>query len=350
MLKVKDVIKSPADIEQAIDALLPEVTQGVNDALGHLYPQYKRTLHNQLTVGIFLVVLFFGMIIVYALPETFPNPELIYAVSGFVFVVGLGVEVWHTKKRYNLILDFVRQFKSLTIPYLGRVFGADARLLYAGPHVQGYTTRNNNRVEEVKRVRELIAQSELITDAAARYHIGDIIEVTFNNRQIILTELREPVSITQKRGELDYSMYKGYFVSVDLEKPLQAKTFITTQVDEFGFGNRSRITEIMNTGPQETTLEWGAFERIFRVTSTDPVEARYILTPDFMEDLVSWWLEHIVLCRVSFINNRMSLLLPDTAVQLVSGYTLEPASIKRYLSRFGKPLMRTLHLIEDMRH
>ena len=159
MSKLKEVIKDVTDLEQAIDTVLQETTQVLNDAIGHLYPEYKRALRSQLVIGMFLLFLFCGVIFVIFSPQLFPNPNAIYAFAGLVFVVCIVGEVLYAKKKYNFVLHFNQQFKEIAMPYIGSLFGLKARLLYAGPRVMGYATRNDKRTAEIKLIRERIAQA-----------------------------------------------------------------------------------------------------------------------------------------------------------------------------------------------
>jgi len=85
------------------------------------------------------------------------------------------------------------------------------------------------------------------------------------------------------------------------------------------------------------------------VVTSDPTEARYILTPDFMSDLYDWWQSKKTNIRIVFKDNRMYVLYPDRDVKF--GYTLVTLTaeeFKKYLLSIARPLLHVLHLVEDV--
>ena len=84
--------------------------------------------------------------------------------------------------------------------------------------------------------------------------------------------------------------------------------------------------------------------------TTDKVEARYILTPNFMSDLYDWWKGQKGNIRISFIKDRMYLLFPDSQVRLNDTVSnIDETEVKQYMLTIARPLLHILHLIEDVR-
>lgn len=58
-----------------------------------------------------------------------------------------------------------------------------------------------------------------------------------------------------------------------------------------------------------TVLEWGQFEDLLHVETTDPVEARYLLPPDTMESIYDTWKQHTqFLARIKFSSKSISFV------------------------------------------
>jgi hypothetical protein len=93
------------------------------------------------------------------------------------------------------------------------------------------------------------------------------------------------------------SVFHGLFFRLDFNKTVRGRTVVQPQNPQnISLGSRRGLTAV--------TLENPEFESRFNVFSTDPVEARYILTPVLMERILQIQ-EHTgrPLC-LSFVNNR----------------------------------------------
>jgi len=124
-----------------------------------------------------------------------------------------------------------------------------------------------------------------------------------------ITEL-DIQNVTGSGGEKRFRrIFHGYFFAVDISKTLVGKTFVTTKGDILGYGNKSSFGR---NDVSRTELEWNDFENKIHVSTTDPIEARYILTTDFMTDLYDWWNERVEKqIRISFIGDKMYFIYPD---------------------------------------
>ncbi|MEO0981384.1 MAG: DUF3137 domain-containing protein [Pseudomonadota bacterium] len=75
------------------------------------------------------------------------------------------------------------------------------------------------------------------------------------------------------------TVFKGQCLRLDFHKDFYGRTLVTRDAGFFNrFGGRK--------GMDRAKLEDPKFEKAFEVYTTDQVEARYILTPDFMQKLV----------------------------------------------------------------
>ncbi len=102
----------------------------------------------------------------------------------------------------------------------------------------------------------------------------------------------------QKR---DYFM--GLFFAFNLSRSFNGETYLRKAVSYADPVGRSGTYGSLKT----ISLEWGEFERLLEVKSTDEVEAREILDPRFMAILYDWWVTHKASVRIGFHHNHLYL-------------------------------------------
>ncbi|MBX9766423.1 MAG: DUF3137 domain-containing protein [Bdellovibrionales bacterium] len=108
-------------------------------------------------------------------------------------------------------------------------------------------------------------------------------------------------------------LFKGLILVLEFNKRFQGKTIVETDALEKSYGvlGRSAQRLIQMGGKMDLVeLENPQFEKRFKVRSTDPIEARYILTPKFMELLLS--LDGLIGmgAQASFFEGKMVLAFP----------------------------------------
>jgi hypothetical protein len=195
----------------------------------------------------------------------------------------------------------------------------------------------------------LIAHSELITEPFDRLSVDTTLTIQHGNSTLLVAEI-EVKNTTDSKARRVKEIFKGYFVSYDLQRTLVAKTFVTTEGDTTGFANQTLLSDVLRSDVTETTLEWNEFEQLLRVTTTNELEARYVLSTDVMLDLYEWWKDKKGSIRLSFIENRLYMLFPDDKIQFYDTVPkIEQKALTDYLYSIAKPLMYVVHLIEDMK-
>lgn len=95
-------------------------------------------------------------------------------------------------------------------------------------------------------------------------------------------------------------IFKGFFFIADFQKDFKGKTTIY----------RNALIKL-HFGEQRVKLENPEFEDSFDVYSTDQVEARYLLTPSFMECLLTLDRKFKETVTVSFRNSNVIIAIPD---------------------------------------
>jgi hypothetical protein len=104
-------------------------------------------------------------------------------------------------------------------------------------------------------------------------------EVDFELFEAHLEEKRTTTDSKGRARTTWVTVFRGQCLKLDFHKRFFGRTLVTRDAgffNRFGGGN----------GMQRAMLEDPVFEKIFEVYTTDQVESRYLLTPDFMQKLV----------------------------------------------------------------
>ena len=203
--------------------------------------------------------------------------------------------------------------------------------------------------EEYQHITALLDQSGLITEPKNTVLVDDIVAATVRGQSLLVSELNVSHVTGSGKNRRVKNIFKGYFVSYEIPATLTGSTFVSTEGDTAGFGNQSFLDTFRDSAVRPTSLEWNEFEDLLHVVTSDPVEARYILTPDFMVDVFDWWQHKKTNIRISFKGNRMSVLYPDANIKMFTTLkSLTEDEFKHYVLSIALPLLHVVHLIEDV--
>jgi hypothetical protein len=209
-----------------------------------------------------------------------------------------------------------------------------------------YTYDTDHREETI----DFLADSELITTKNITVEADDMFTI-YGEREVTLRELLVTQHQKDSKGrETHLQIFKGVFVVSTLSLNHEAKTFISTDTDRVGFAHRTFWKNLFSHGEvQETVLEWNDFENHLHVATTQPVAARELLTPTFMQDLYDWWLEHKLNMRIAVHGDKFYMLLPEASIRLRTSTTsTDSKKIVRYAWTLVRPMWRSLVLLEDI--
>lgn len=216
----------------------------------------------------------------------------------------------------------------------------------------GFKRKLNNFTHESQLKNEIISfldESELITESRNQVGIDDSYILMNNGNKLRVTELDVKNVTGSGKNRRIKQIFTGLFVILDLPKDLDNKTFVSTEEDKRGFANQSFLNQLTGNGAQLVDLEWNDFEELLHVVSTSQTEARYILTPDFMNHLYQWWKEKKLNIRFAFIGRRMFMLFPDQKIRLDSTVKkIEAKNVTEYMESIAIPLLHILHVVEDV--
>ncbi len=180
---------------------------------------------------------------------------------------------------YSLSTDYTQQFKSQIIGPIVRFF--DKSLHY---EPEGYV------------VESRFAASGLFQKTPDRYQGEDKVHGLLGKTKIEFSEILAEYksrSINSDGGSQDswVTIFKGLFFVGDFNKNIKGTTVVLPDVAERLFGGFGKLVQkIQKIGwhPELITLEDPEFEKYFVVYGDDQVEARYILTPNLMERILSF--------------------------------------------------------------
>lgn len=140
----------------------------------------------------------------------------------------------------------------------------------------------------------------------------DLVAGKIGNTQIQFCELHTKDRQTDSRGRTTYvTIFKGIFFVADFNKHFNGQTYVLSDFGERFLGAFGRMMQSINVGrPDVVRLEDPEFEKQFVVYSSDAVEARYILSPAFMQRLLEFKKRTGSNIQCSFVNNNIYLALP----------------------------------------
>lgn len=196
-----------------------------------------------------------------------------------------------------------------------------------------------------------------------RFDGEDLIEGKIDKTDIRLSELhtqyrQETYDSKGRREERWVTIFRGLFISADFHKHFQGVTLVLPDTEQSwlgGFGQwlQSLSAKLGNQPGELVKMEDPDFERLFKVFSTDQIEARYILTPSLIRRIVEFRNKANSPVRLSFIASRVFVAIPTThnhfeppSLFAPANKLLDPAVIAQYFEelRFAAAVVDELNL------
>jgi len=376
-MNIRKEFPDEATLKAYLQANIGSLTQSVKDSVGSLEAQYieKLKLRNQGTKrivgGVFIASVCFVLFDLNMYPADWIALVVILLLAVIAAAAALTWSGWKKIRGTSAVIAaFHSGLNDALYPLVYEIFGLSGERISqtkkdagdddtATKKARESMWKSSFRLAKISArlstspekdsVLALLDHSELITESRNRVTVDDMVSATFNGRTLFLSELDVKHETGSGKNRRVKKIFHGYFVSFDLARELTGKTFVSTEGDKKGFGHQSFFSTKKNEGLEVTELEWNDFEKLLHVVTNNPVEARYILTPDFMLDLHTWWSQKKQNIRISFLGNRMYVLFPDKNIRI--GRTIkkisEPETLE-YLESISVPLLHVLHLVEDI--
>lgn len=196
-----------------------------------------------------------------------------------------------------------------------------------------------------------------------RFYGEDLIEGKIEKTDIRLSELHteyRQVSYDRegRRQERWVTIFRGLFISADFHKEFHGITLVLPDTEQSWLGGlgqwlQSVSAKIGNQPGELVKMEDPEFERLYKVFSTDQIEARYILTPNLIRRIVQFRQKTNAPVRLSFIASRVFVAIPTAhnyfeppSLFAPANKLLDPAVIAQYYEElhFATAVVNELNL------
>lgn len=154
-------------------------------------------------------------------------------------------------------------------------------------------------------------QSGLFLENFDRYRGDDYVEGRRGKTVFCFSELHTEHEVRSGKNTHWETIFKGLFFIGDFNKNFQGRTYVYSENNpQLGFF--SKLLTSFARDLEKVRLESTEFENKFIVYSSDQVEARYILTPSFMERLVK--LQNLMgdSTSYSFVDTNVYVAVPSS--------------------------------------
>lgn len=248
----------------------------------------------------------------------------------FVFllvIIGLIVNSYYSGQ-------FTKIFKSEIINEIIKFFGED--LTYSPSE---HITKNEYRDSKLYGSFDRYSGEDLIS---GKLYLSEQDQEDGNGINIRMSEVHTEDKSTDSKGNTSYStIFKGIFMIVDFNKSFKSSTYV---VEDSGILN----CLVGISGSKRVKLEDVEFEKIFEVYSEDQIEARYILTPSFMEKLKRLKIKTDGRLRIAFSNHKMYLAI-STHDNLLEANLSQSMECSEDLAIYYEQLNFYFSIIEDLK-
>lgn len=188
--------------------------------------------------------------------------------------------------------------------------------------------------------------SGLFQTSPDRYNGDDYLEGVHDKTRFSCSELHTEYKVNTGKNSHWETIFKGLFFIGDFNKNFSGRTYVwTADAPQLNF--MSRLFSSFAREVEKVKLESAEFERRFIVYSTDQVEARYILTPSFMERVVRLYNMQGGGVRMSFVQSKINLALS------IKEDLFEPALFAANdfsrLEKFSATVMLIYEIIDELK-
>lgn len=181
-----------------------------------------------------------------------------------------------------------------------------------------------------------------------RYSGEDYIRGKLDKTDFEFSEIHAERESSDSDGNTTYStIFKGFFMIADFHKHFQGHTIVVP--DRTGEGWFGRVFKgSKRSGKQLAKMENPEFEKAFDVYATDQIEARYILTPKMLENIMTLKEQFNATIHLAFLHSCVYIAISwrktDFLEPNLKNSLLEESTIHKFLD----DVWLCLDIIEDM--
>ncbi|MDR0533044.1 MAG: DUF3137 domain-containing protein [Verrucomicrobiales bacterium] len=198
-----------------------------------------------------------------------------------------------------------------------------------------------------------LAESKLFTGSIDRYSSTDLVSGTYGKTkfrfsQVSAEELHKQTS--SRGGSRTYYtiIFQGLLFIADFNKNFSGHTYVRTDFAEKHLGNLGRFLQEHNLSSDEVVqLENPEFEKAFAVYTNNQVEARYILTPAMMDNLLDLRQRCITETQYSFHDSSITVAIANSTLLFTPNFKC-PATNNEQLEAIYNQLDFFLSIINDL--
>lgn len=191
-----------------------------------------------------------------------------FSFGAFIFLVlvplGIGVTIWSRWPRVTLRRDI----KEKLFPRILRYFGEDFQFV-----PEGGIAMERLEASQILPKYNYASQEDYVCGSHKGVSI-EVAELSLERRE----KKRDSEGKTQTES---YNVFRGLVVLLGAHKHFNGQTIVVRDGGKLGNFFKKQFSALENV-----KLEDPIFENAFEVYGTDQVEARYLLTPSFMERLL----------------------------------------------------------------
>ena len=374
-MELKETIPNKLALNELFSAHIADITNEVQTEVGHLEVEYiKFRRYHRISVLLISFAFLLPNLVVFFLGIYFNNLPRTwgYAIGIMTAVLSLSFCSYYAGRLilsgYDVIVQFHKGVDKILFNKIFELFGLKGRLVTHSVTVDNkpldiktskwrqlyHIIRSHylslKESPESRQVLEMLGVSELITDDFNVTQIDNVFEVSIGTSALFVSELDVKNVTGSGKSRHVNNIFKGYFAVYKLNRVCKGKTFVSTEGDLYGFAHRTYWEGLTRGDVKETIFEWNDFENLLHVATNDEVEAREIITTDFMQDLYNWWNPQANNIRISFVGDYMYLLYPDEQIRFDETISeIDEKQLQEYLITIAEPLLNVLYLVEDVR-
>ncbi len=175
-----------------------------------------------------------------------------------------------------------------------------------------------------------------------RVTLEDRMTGTVNGAKFIFCEAHLETKHTDSKGNTTWSTaFRGILLEVGFPREFLGRTVVLRDAGIFNFKKKAGMKRVGLASPK--------FEKIFEAYGTDQVEARYLLTPTFMQKLVD--LETSVSgkkMRFGFLDNQLHIAV-EAPNQFEAGSMFKPLIAREPIQKILKEIGAVIDVINGVR-